>query len=144
MQGENLGYKRMGLSTLVVIAGGELAVAAAELGAGLIGVAGAVVATTRADRVCCSCGSPARHIRGSASRGRSLRTSSGTFFKLSGWFLLWNLVIQLMRASDVVVLGIAASPQHVTVYALSRYVPEAIFGVVAIVDLRGSCPGSAE
>jgi O-antigen/teichoic acid export membrane protein len=55
------------------------------------------------------------------------------FLSLSGWFLLWNLVMQLMRGSDVVVLGIAASPELVTVYALARYVPEAIFGAVAIV-----------
>ena len=41
--------------------------------------------------------------------------------------------MQLMRASDVVVLGIAASPEDVTVYSLTRYVPEAIFNVVAIV-----------
>ena len=41
--------------------------------------------------------------------------------------------MQLMRASDVVVLGIAGSPEDVTVYSLARYVPEAIFSVVAIV-----------
>jgi hypothetical protein len=40
--------------------------------------------------------------------------------------------MQLMRASDVVVLGIAASAELVTVYTLSRYVPEAIFSAVAI------------
>ena len=40
--------------------------------------------------------------------------------------------MQLLRASDVVVLGIAASGT-VTVYSLTRYVPEAIFNVVAIV-----------
>jgi O-antigen/teichoic acid export membrane protein len=48
--------------------------------------------------------------------------------------------MQLMRASDVVVLGIAASPELVTVYTLSRYVPEAIFGAVAI-TVSGIMPG---
>ena len=58
--------------------------------------------------------------------------SIGGFLKLSGWFLAWNFVMQAMRASDVVVLGIAGSPELVTIYTLSRYVPEAIFSVVAI------------
>ncbi len=130
VQGENLGYKRMGLSTLVVIAGGGMAALAAELGAGLIGVTASVLATTvltglvflRVAR---------RHVSWFGVARPSWDVVR-TFFKLSGWFLLWNLVIQLMRASDVVVLGIASSPQDVTVYALTRYVPEAIFGVVAI------------
>jgi O-antigen/teichoic acid export membrane protein len=60
--------------------------------------------------------------------------------RLSGCFLLWNLAMQLLRGSDIVVLGIAGTTQLVTVYALSRYVPEAIFGVVAIV-VSGIMPG---
>ena len=66
--------------------------------------------------------------------------SVGPFLRLSGWFLLWNLVMQLMRGSDVVVLAAADSPELVTVYTLSRYVPEAIFGAVAIV-VSGIMPG---
>jgi O-antigen/teichoic acid export membrane protein len=61
----------------------------------------------------------------------SLRAAAG-FTRLSGWFLLWSLVMQLMRAGDVVVLGIAGSTTLVTAYVLTRYVPEAIFGGVAI------------
>ena len=131
VQGENLGYKRMGTSAVVVFVGGGLMIAAAELDLGLVGVVGGVVATTvltglvflRVAR---------RHVRWFGA-SRPPRGAVRSFLELSGWFLLWNLVMQLLRASDVVVLGIAASPQDVTVYSLARYVPETIFNVVAIV-----------
>jgi O-antigen/teichoic acid export membrane protein len=131
VQGENIGYKRMGISTLVVLAGGGLMIAAAELGAGLVGVAGAVVATTVMTGLLFLRVAQRQIPWFGASRPP--RREVRTFLRLSGWFLLWNLVMQLLRASDVVVLGIAASPEDVTVYSLTRYVPEAIFNVVAIV-----------
>jgi O-antigen/teichoic acid export membrane protein len=131
VQGENLGYKRMGVSTVVVLAGGGLMIAAAELGAGLVGVAGAVVATTVLTGLLFLRVAQRQIPWFGASRPQ--RQEVRTFLKLSGWFLLWNLVMQLLRASDVVVLGIAASPEDVTVFSLTRYVPEAIFNVVAIV-----------
>ncbi len=131
VQGENLGYKRLGTSALVVIAGGGMTIAAAEAGWGLVGVAGALVATTLLTGLL-FLHVARRHISwfGAARPPRGVVRG---FLTLSGWFLLWNLVMQLLRASDIVVLGIAGSPEQVTVYSLSRYVPEAIFSVVAIV-----------
>jgi O-antigen/teichoic acid export membrane protein len=131
VQGENLGYKRLGTSAVIVFAGGGLTIAAAEAGWGLVGVAGALVATTIMTGLL-FLDVARRHIRwfGAARPPRGVVRS---FLQLSGWFLLWNLVMQLLRASDIVVLGIAGSPEQVTVYSLSRYVPEAIFSVVAIV-----------
>jgi O-antigen/teichoic acid export membrane protein len=131
VQGENLGYKRLGSSTLIVLLGGGLTIAAAVLGLGLVGVAGALVITTVMTGVLFW--SVARRNIGWFGAARPPRGVVRGFLTLSGWFLLWNLVMQLMRASDTVVLGIAGSPEQVTVYALSRYVPEAIFSVVAIV-----------
>ncbi len=138
VQGENLGYKRMGLSTLVVVVGGGLTAAAAVLGAGLIGVTAAVVATTVLTGAVFWW--VARSYVPWFGISRPALAAVWSFVRLSGWFLLWNLVMQLMRASDVVVLGIAASPELVTIYTLSRYVPEAIFGAVAIV-VSGIMPG---
>jgi O-antigen/teichoic acid export membrane protein len=130
VQGENLGYKRLGSSALIVFAGGGLTVIAAQAGWGLVGVAAALAATTVATGVL-FLQVARRHISwfGAARPPRGVVRG---FLTLSGWFLLWNLVMQLLRASDIVVLGIAGSPQQVTVYSLSRYVPEAIFSVVAI------------
>lgn len=131
VQGENLGYKRMGLSMLVVFVGGGLTAATVLLGAGLVGVTASVAATTLLTGVV-FLWVAGRYVSWFGASMPPLRTVAG-FLSLSGWFLLWNLVMQLMRGSDVVVLGIAASPELVTVYALARYVPEAIFGAVAIV-----------
>ncbi len=138
VQGENLGYKRMGASTLIVIFGGGLTVVTVALGAGLVGVVASVAVTTTLTgllflRVA------RKHVSWFGMARPPLQTVR-SFLKLSGWFLLWNLVMQLMRASDVVVLGIAATPEQVTIYTLSRYVPEAIFGVVAI-SISAVMPG---
>jgi O-antigen/teichoic acid export membrane protein len=138
VQGENLGYKRMGVSMLVVFAGGGLMAALVVLGTGIVGVAAAVVATTFLTGVLWLWVAR-KHIGWFGMERPALRTV-GSFMRLSGWFLLWNLVMQLMRGSDVVVLATAGSPELVTVYTLSRYVPEAIFGAVAIV-VSGIMPG---
>jgi O-antigen/teichoic acid export membrane protein len=130
VQGENLGYKRMGLSMLVVFAGGALMATAVLLGAGLVGVTASVAATTLLTGLL-FLWVARRQVPWFGASMPALRTVA-RFLRLSGWFLLWNLVMQLMRGSDVVVLGIADSAQLVTVYALARYVPEAIFGAVAI------------
>jgi O-antigen/teichoic acid export membrane protein len=138
LQGENLGYKRMGLTTLVVFISGAVTAGAVLLGAGLVGVAAStLVATlltglvfwwvTRAQVPWFGMERPPLH-------------QVFFFVRLSGWFLLWNLVMQLMMASDVVVLGVVAGAQLVTVFALSSYVPTAIFEAVAIV-VSGIMPG---
>jgi O-antigen/teichoic acid export membrane protein len=138
LQGENLGYKRMGLTTMVVFISGAITAGAVLLGAGLVGVAASTLVSTlltglvfwwvtRAQVPWFGIERPPLH-------------EVFTFVRLSGWFLLWNLVMQLMRGSDIVVLGVVGSAQLVTVLALSRYVPEAIFGAVAIV-VSGIMPG---
>ena len=138
VQGENLGYKRMGLTTLVVLLGGGFTALVAVLGWGLIGVTASVLSVTIFTGIVFW-----RIARANVSwfgiAWPDLRTI-WSFVRLSGWFLGWNFVMQLMRGSDVVVLGIAASTELVTVFALSRYVPEAIFGAVAIV-VSGIMPG---
>ena len=130
LQGENLGYKRMGLSMVVVLLGGAVMAAVVLLGGGLVGVAASVATTTLLTGIL-FLWVTRRNVPWFGVERPELRAVMA-FFKLSGWFLLWNLVMQLIRGSDVVVLGIAASPQDVTVYALARYVPEAIFGAIAI------------
>jgi O-antigen/teichoic acid export membrane protein len=55
------------------------------------------------------------------------------FIGLSWWFLLWNLVMTIMLASDVVVLGVVGSPTLVTTYTLAKYLPQAIIVAVATV-----------
>jgi O-antigen/teichoic acid export membrane protein len=62
------------------------------------------------------------------------------FLKLSGWFMAWNLIMNLMLASDVVVLGLLDSVEMVTGYTLSKYAPETVITVIAMM-VFGILPG---
>ncbi|HET9672189.1 MAG TPA: oligosaccharide flippase family protein, partial [Actinomycetota bacterium] len=131
LQGENLGYKRLGLSVILVFVSKSMLVVAVWLGTGLPGLAVATAAATvlwgvaylfivRSKVAWFGIARPSLHeVR--------------SFVGLSWWFLVWNLVMTLMLASDVVVLGVVASPAMVTTYTLAKYLPQAITVAVATV-----------
>jgi O-antigen/teichoic acid export membrane protein len=129
LQGENLGYKRLGLSVLLVIASKAALVTVVYLGFGIVGMAIATVAGTVLWGVAYVW--IARSQVPWLGIARPSRAEIRAFIGLSWWFLLWNLVMQLMQAADVVVLGIVASPVLVTTYTLARYLPQAITIAVA-------------
>ena len=138
LQGENLGYKRMGMSVVLVFAGGGFTWLALYLKAGIVGVAAAVVASTLATglfylwvvRI---------HIPWfGVARPRLADTRQ--MLGLSWWFMGWNLVTSLLLASDVVVLGLLNSVESVTNYSLTKYVPETMIGVIVII-IFGIMPG---
>lgn len=138
LAGENLGYKRLGLSTLLVFAGGAFTVLALYLETGLVGVAAGPLATSiltgilflRVTRT---------HVPwfGIARPGRAAVWS---FASLSGWFLGWRLVTQLMNASDVVLLGRLDSLEMVASYSLTKYAPDTVIHFVEMLAL-GITPG---
>ncbi|HIK30749.1 MAG TPA: oligosaccharide flippase family protein [Oscillatoriales cyanobacterium M59_W2019_021] len=138
LTGENLGYKRMGLSACLSGIGGGLTVLALYLKGGLIGVALATLASTiltglffwQVTRTYVTWFGIARPKWGEIRQ----------FFQLSVWFQLWNLVMTLMRSSDVVLLGVLSSAELVTTYSLTKYVPETIINIIAIVVV-GVAPG---
>ncbi len=138
LQGENLGYKRMGLSTALVFVTAGLMALALYLRAGIVGVTLADLTGTllmgllllQVARAKVPWFGIARPAPG-AVRG---------FVALSGWFLAWNLVMRLTRATDVVVLGIFGSAEMVTTYTLTRYAPETVVFLVATVA-QGITPG---
>lgn len=138
LEGENLGYKRMGLSAALVIVGGGLMVLALHLNTGLVGVNAARLITTLLTGLLF-----VQVVRtfvpwfGIAKP--SFKAVRG-FLGLSSWFLAWNLVMKLMLASDVVILGIFGKAELVTIYTLTKYVPETIISFVAIV-VFGIAPG---
>jgi O-antigen/teichoic acid export membrane protein len=131
LQGENLGYKRLGLSVLLVFVSKALLVVAVYLGFGIGGLAVATAVATVLWGV--------TYIFIVRSRvewfgiARPSFAEVGRFVRLSWWFLLWNLVMTIMLASDVVVLGVVGSPALVTTYTLARYLPQAITVAVATV-----------
>ncbi|MFQ5544446.1 MAG: lipopolysaccharide biosynthesis protein, partial [Acidiferrobacterales bacterium] len=138
LTGENLGYKRMGLSALLVAVGGALTALALYLNAGLVGVATASLAATILTGVLFL--KVARVHVPWFGIAKPLRGAVRSFLRLSGWFLVWGLVMRLMRASDVVILGILESAELVTIYSLTKYVPETLISLVAIV-VFGITPG---
>jgi O-antigen/teichoic acid export membrane protein len=138
LEGENLGYKRMGLSATLVFVGGGLAMLALYLGTGLVGVAVAELVTTVLTGVLFF--SVMRSYIPWFGLAKPPRQTVRQFFGLSWWFLLWRLVTQLMTASDLIILGMFASAEAVTTYSLTKYAPETLINFVAIV-LLGSTPG---
>jgi len=138
LEGENLGYKRMGLSALLVLVGGALMIVAVKMGAGLPGVALAKLLATVLTGVTfyfiVKSYVPWFGLR------RPSRSETRAFLGLSWWFLGWRLVGQVLRSGDVVVLGIADSPELVSVYTLTRYVPETLVTFVLMV-VMGVAPG---
>lgn len=138
LRGENLGYKRMGLSTLLVLLGGCLTAVAVLAQGGLAGIAGANVVTTLFNGL--------MFLKVARSNvvwfgvAKPIMSVVRRFLGLSSWFLAWSLVMQLLRGGDVVVLGILGSAELVTRYSLTRFVPEALVGFVAIL-VFGVTPG---
>lgn len=138
LQGQNLGYKRMGLSTILVMAGGGLIALALYFNTGLVGVAVANLASSVLTGAFFL-----KIVRSYApwfGLARPLIGELRAFLGLSWWFLAWRLVNQLIMASDVIVLGMANSVESVTTYTLTKYVPENVISVVAIV-VFGITPG---
>jgi O-antigen/teichoic acid export membrane protein len=138
LQGENLGYKRIGLSTFLVLMGGVLTALAMHFNLGLIGVASATVVATLLTGIM-FLWVVGKHVPwfGIAKPSRkTVRWLSG----LSGWFVVWKVVSQLMLAGDVVVLGIFDSVALVSIYSLTKYVPETLIKLVTII-VFGIAPG---
>jgi O-antigen/teichoic acid export membrane protein len=138
LQGENLGYKRMGMSAMLVVVGGGLTWLALYLETGIVGVAVSVVTAT------CLTGLffvwVVRRYAPWFGVARPQRADIRHMLGLSWWFMAWNLVTSLFLASDVVVLGLLGSVESVTNYSLTKYVPETLIGVIVII-VFGISPG---
>jgi len=138
LRGENLGYKRMGLTTIFVLLAGGLMALALFLKKGLIGVAIAeMTATVITGLLFFKLARSYVHWFGIA---KPMFGAVRKFLGLSSWFLVWNLVLQLLKAGDVILLGIFDSAELVPHYSLTRYLPETIIGLIAIV-VFGITPG---
>ena len=138
LQGENLGYKRMGASTLLVFAGGAITWLAIYLHTGIIGVAIATLFQTIITGLFFL--QVVRTYSKWFGATQSTIKDVQNFFGISGWFLLWNLIMNFMMASDVVILGMLNSVESVTDYSLTKYAPETLISIIAIITF-GIAPG---
>ncbi len=129
LQGENLGYKRLGLSMVMVFIAKTLLAVAVFMGFGLVGMAVATLAGTVLWGVLYVYIARTRVAWFGIAKPSWAEVRS--FLVLNWWFLLWNLVMTVMLTADVVVLGIAGNPRLVTTYTLAKYLPQAITLAVA-------------
>jgi len=131
LSGENLGYKRMGASVGLVLAGGAFTWLAIYLKTGIVGVGVSIFAKTTLT------GLFFLWIVRSYSPwfGAARPSAEDTRLMLgrSWWFMGWNLVMALMLASDIVVLGLFNSIVSVTNYSLTKYVPEMMINIIAYI-----------
>jgi O-antigen/teichoic acid export membrane protein len=138
LEGENLGYKRMGLSALLIFVGGGFTCLALYLDTGVVGVAVATLATTVLTGIfflyVVHTYAPWFGV------ARPSFEAARKFLGLSWWFLAWNLIRNVMMASDVIVLGVMKSVESVTNYTLTKYAPETLITIVAIM-VFGISPG---
>lgn len=129
--GENLEYKRMWYSAILVFTGGGLIALALYWEAGLVGVAAAMLATTLLTGMVFL-----RLVRAWVpwfGISRPSWVEVRRFFGLSGWFMAWVLINRIMKGGDIVVLGLCGSAEMVTTFTLTKYTPEALIHLVAIV-----------
>ena len=130
LRGMNLGYKRMGLQAGLELVGGVLTAGALYIGSGLIGVSGAQVIFTGLTGVLFwvvvkKCVPWFGIARPSLAEVRS-------FLRISNWWFVWSWITKLMVASDVVILGVVASAQLVTIYVLTSYAGLTLLSLVTI------------
>ncbi len=138
LEGENKGYKRMGMATLLVFVGGGLSWLALYLNTGIVGLAAAALLLSIIQMIFYLL--VVRSVVPWFGFARPSRGVVADFLKLSGWFMAWNLIINLITSSDVVVLGLFHSVEAVTAYTLSKYVPETLITVIAMM-VFGILPG---
>jgi len=136
--GHNLGYKRMGLSATLVFVGGGFTWIALYLDTGIAGVAAAALATTLLTGILFLL--IARIYTPWFGVARPSLAASRRFLGLSWWFIVWNLVMRVMKASDAVMLGVFGSVELVTTFALTKYAPETVITFVTIM-VFGITPG---
>jgi len=138
LQGENLEYKRMGMSVVLIFASGAFTWLALYLNTGIVGIAAAGVVSTFVS------GLFYFWVVGTHTpwfgAAMPLHVEIREMLRLSVWFMGWNLVTSLLLSGDVVVLGLLNSVYSVTNYTLTKYVPETLIGIIVII-VFGIMPG---
>lgn len=136
--GENLGYKRMGLSALIVLAGGVFVAAAVHWKMGIQGVALAAAAGGLLN--CLLFFWVARRQVPWFGMSMPTRGLLRRFTGKSVGFLVWKWVNQFLIAGDVLFLGVFGSVELVTVYSLSKFGPDAVVRLCGLI-VHGAAPG---
>src|SRR5258708_17232392 len=127
LRGMNLGYKRMGFQAALNVIGGGLAAGAVYAGLGLVGVAGAQVALMAITGVCFWI--LVKRYVASFGVARPSAPEVQSLLGMSVWIAVGEVVAKLATASDVIILGMVASPALVTTYVLTGYAGRIALGL---------------
>jgi O-antigen/teichoic acid export membrane protein len=138
LQGENLGYRRMGLSAVLIVLKGIMMALAIQWNTGIGGVAAANMVGTIVTGLLFW--QVARKYLPWFGIARPTRQNVRWFLGLSGWFTGWKFVYELMTAGDVIVLGLIGSLELVTIYTLTKFVAQALVPLIGVV-FEGMAPG---
>jgi O-antigen/teichoic acid export membrane protein len=138
LRGQNQGYRRLGLSLILAAANGLLIWLAIKIGTGIIGlsVVSIIYLFLYAAFYIIMC----RKFIPWFGVKRPTNELVKHFLKLSVWFFVNDIVTNITIASDVIILGLLSSVESVTTYTLTKYVPETLISLIAILVL-GIIPG---
>ena len=136
LQGENLAYKRIRASTLLLIVNGVLIYFGLRWGLVGISIATLIGSILTGIMFLVIVKQSVRWF----GYGRPAMSAIRDFFKLSSWFMLSSLVFALVMDSDVLVLGLVNSTASVTPYTLTKYAAQMIIIFINI-TLSGAVPG---
>lgn len=138
LRGMNLGFKRMGMRSGIIIGGGALKVFVITQGHGLIGLAIVQIFITIVTGL--TFYFIVKKTVGWFGFGKTDFKKVWYFSKLSGWNMANTATDTILTSSDKVLLGFVAGPMLVSSYALSTFLPLAIQGLLFRVII-GAIPG---
>ena len=131
LDGENLAYRRVGVAVGISIVGGLAMALAVHFELGIPGVAASPLLVTLLEAFLFT-GIARREVRWFGLVWPRTREARNAFLGLSGWFLAWRFINQALRSSDLLILGTFGALETVSVYSLTRYVPEAVISMMGI------------
>lgn len=138
LRGMNLGFKGMGIRSVLMALGGSLKVFAIILGYGLVGLA--IVQVVIAVITGLTFYWLVKKNVPWFGFGKTSKEKMFSYGKLSGWFMATMLANTLLYHSEKVVLGFIAGPELVTIYVLTLFTSTAMKSMVDSV-ISGVVPG---
>lgn len=138
LMGMNLGFKGMGIRTVIVAFGGLLKVLAITQGYGLIGLG-----ATQLFIAFITVGVFYLIVKKNVDWfgfGKTNRAEILSYTKVSGWFMAFSLSNMALMNSDKLLLGYIVGPEFVTVFVLTLFSIKAVGGIVNAIVI-GIIPG---
>lgn len=136
--GMNLGYKRMGIRTVIIVIGGALKVSVISKGYGLIGLS--IVQIFVAFITGITFYFIVKKQVPWFEFGKTNISKIKSFGKLSGWFMAFSTLKMFLLNSDKILLGFFVGPLYVSKYALTMFTAHAVQGALVSV-ITGITPG---